>query len=161
MTERPGLILGFDPGGKDNFGWCVCQADNNQLRVKRIGVVDNAEAVIDQVKMAVRSLDCSGDPKVLAAGIDAPMRWSPKGNRNIDNTIRDALKSNGFPPKKVAGTVQHVNSLRGGCSVQGLLLGKYLLEAYPGLEITETHPKALFHLISGEFKVANARACSH
>ena len=59
MTEQSGLILGFDTGGKENFGWCVCQADDNRLRVKRIGVADDAEEAIRQVKTAVHSLDCS------------------------------------------------------------------------------------------------------
>ena len=86
-----------------------------------------------------------GNRAVLAAGIDAPMFWGTRGNREIDATIRNALKDTQFPTP--GGTVQQVNSLRGACLAQGVLLGKYLHERW-GLPITETHPKVLSHLLS-------------
>lgn len=63
----------------------------------------------------------------------------------IDDLVRQALSDSGFSTS--SGTVQHVNSLRGACLVQGVLLAKYLDETW-NLEITETHPKALYHLLA-------------
>ena len=74
------------------------------------------------------------------------MFWSiTGGNRRVDEIVRKALKDKGFPGS-IGGTVQDVNSLRGACLVQGILLGKYLHETYT-LKITEAHPKALRHLL--------------
>ena len=135
--------MGFDPGGKGNFGWCVCQADGDELQVRQTCVANDAQDAIRQVKSAIKSLVSPGNPKVLAAGIDAPMFWSAAGNREIDREIKQALKDNCKPSE----TVIHINSLRGACSVQGVLLGKYLHETYPDLQITETHPTALRYLL--------------
>ena len=47
----------------------------------------------------------------------------------------------------MGGTVQSVNSLQGACVVQGLLLTRYLSETCWDLRITESHPRALCHLL--------------
>ena len=46
----------------------------------------------------------------------------------------------------VGGTVQAVNSLLGACTVQGILLTRYLSETWR-LMITESHPTALRYLL--------------
>lgn len=143
------FILGFDPGGKDNFGWSVCGIDGDKLRrPAKTGLANDAQDAIDQVERSIKepSDGLPEEPKVLAAGIDAPMFWSiTGGNRRVDEIVRKALKDKGFPGS-IGGTVQDVNSLRGACLVQGVLLGKYLHETYT-LKITEAHPKALRHLL--------------
>lgn len=78
----------------------------------------------------------------MAAGIDAPLMWSKRGNRQIDEKIRKALPDTLNAPRVLA-----VNSLWGSVTVQGVLLGKHLREAWNCLEITETHPNALLHLL--------------
>ena len=143
------MILGFDPGGKGNFGWCVCQADGDELQVRQTCVANDAQDAIRQVKSAIKSLVSPGNPKVLAAGIDAPMFWSATGNREIDGTIREELKKRNSSKEKGA-KVLAVNSLWGSVLAQGVLLGKYLHKTYPDLQITETHPKALLQLLTGE-----------
>lgn len=149
MPERMDFILGFDPGGKDNFGWSVCGIDGDKLRrPAKTGLANDAQDAIDQVERSIKepSDGLPEEPKVLAAGIDAPMFWSiTGGNRRVDEIVRKALKDKGFPGS-IGGTVQDVNSLRGACLVQGVLLGKYLHETYT-LKITEAHPKALRHLL--------------
>ena len=160
MPERMDFILGFDPGGKGNsgkgnsgkgkFGWSVCRIDGDKLRrPAKTGLATNARNAIDQVERSIKELSdgLQEEPRVLAAGIDAPMFWSiTGGNRRVDEIVKKALKDKGCPGKKIGGTVQNVNSLRGACLVQGILLGKYLHETYT-LKITETHPKALEHLL--------------
>ena len=146
MSESSGLILGFDPGGVGNFGWSVCRVDGNDLqRPLETGLANDAEDALQQVKKVVGFSDPPGRPQVLAAGIDAPLFWGKKGNRTIDGIVRCALKRTEFPTP--SGTVQQVNSLRGACLVQGVLLVEYLRDWQRGLPITETHPKALLHLL--------------
>jgi hypothetical protein len=45
-----------------------------------------------------------------------------------------------------SGTVSHVNSLRGACLVQGVLIARLSRERWPEVPITESHPKALLRL---------------
>ena len=146
MPEAIGLILGFDPGGANRFGWSVCSAGADHLQQPlKTGLADDAWDALIRVKKAFRDFDLPENPQVLAAGIDAPLFWGRRRNRRVDDVLRQALKKNKFPTP--GGTVQQVNSLRGACLVQGVLLAKYLREWDPQLPITEAHPKALQHLL--------------
>ena len=72
------------------------------------------------------------------------MFWSDNGSRTVDDVLRKALRDKQFPTP--GGTVQQVNSLRGACLVQGMLVGKYLHKTWD-LKITEAHPGALEYLL--------------
>ncbi len=139
MANSTGIFLGFDPGGAGNFGWSICWNDPDNLVVVKTGLVDNALEALEAVK---RTLPEEKLPEelVFAAGIDAPMFWTDTGFREIDVTIRDAVKRAGCPEPE--GTVQAINSLKSACSVQGVLLGHHLYREFK-LLITEAHPKAL------------------
>ena len=142
MSELEGIVLGFDPGGKTKraFGWSVCQTDGNALLPRpKTGSTIHAEEAIRQVQSAMKS---HSNLKVLAAGIDAPLLWSREGDRKIDGIIRKELEKNGYS----TGTVISVNSLRGACLAQGLLLAIRLNEIYKP-QITEAHPTALLRLL--------------
>ena len=148
MAGLNGIILGFDPGGKGNFGWSVCSyISGNPGSLERIktGLADDAWDALSRVKDAMK---CSDFPKgypVLAAGIDAPLFWSKEGNRKkVEQILREALRCAWF--EKPESTVQAVNSLRGACSVQGVLLAKYLHCTWKPI-VTESHPKALQHMV--------------
>jgi len=82
---------------------------------------------------------------LVCAGIDAPLFWSRTGARNADIVVRRAIREAGAP--NAGGTVQDVNSLRGACLAQGMLAAIELRERFPGLPITEAHPKALRWLL--------------
>ena len=56
-----------------------------------------------------------------------------------DQKIRKAVSKAGGS----SSTVGHVNSLRGACLVQGVLSVVALVEKWPNIVITESHPKAL------------------
>ena len=149
MSAEAGIVLGFDPGGQGNFGWSVCLTDgSNLLTVSKTGLGGDAEDVIGKVRMEMESLGLSG-VKVLAAGIDAPMFWGGKGNREIDDIISKEIKKGGSAGKGKP-RVLAVNSLWGSVVVQGLLLANRLYQMYEP-KITETHPKALLYLL-GELK---------
>ncbi len=135
------LLIGLDPGGKRNFGWCiVAHRVHMPSRPIASGLADNASEAI------VAALCCvPHDGRLVAAGIDAPLFWSRKGPRIADKRVRDAIHRAGAP--HASGTVQDVNSLRGACLVQGMLAGLELRERFPSLPITEAHPKALRWLL--------------
>ncbi len=44
-------------------------------------------------------------------------------------------------------TVNHINSLRGACLIQGILVGTLLRERFPRIPLTEAHPKAVLRLM--------------
>ena len=148
MREREGIILGFDPGGKENFAWAICYGGQDDLTLLKAGLSSDAQGAFDGVIKGIRSLDIPGTPSVLAAGVDAPMLWSTAGDREVDRVLRKALP---FGQKNL---VLHINSIPGSCLVQGTLLGKFLHERYggDGLGITESHPSALFHLLEAQGK---------
>ena len=145
MAYPEGFVLGFDPGGEDHFGWSICEVVGSKLNPPtkpRIGLADDAWHAICEVKKALPN-----NPTVLAAGIDAPLFWSKKLDRKVDGVLRQALRGTKFPKLKLGGTVQTVNSLRGSCVVQGPLLAWHLRDAWDHLQITESHPRALCHLL--------------
>ncbi len=147
MPGPDGIILGFDPGGKGNFGWSVCVTRDGQLQKPvQTCVANDALSALRAVEKFLRTDDTAKHLRVLAAGIDAPMFWSEKGDRKVDGCLRDALGCTNFKASR-GGTVQAVNSLRGAAVVQGVLLGKHLMECWGTILITESHPRVLRHLL--------------
>jgi hypothetical protein len=134
------VFLGFDPGGEGNFGWAVCIGHDNGLKVVDAGAADHAKGALEK---SLKALPKEGT--IVAAGIDAPMFWVFDGSREADRRIRAVIGRLGAPAP--GGTVQHFNSLRGACVIQGLLVLKLLRQSYPNLPVTEAHPKALLWLM--------------
>lgn len=135
------ILLGLDPGGAGNFGWCIAQyTDDIPMIPLASGLSNNAHQAI---LFALASIPEGAT--LVSAGIDAPLFWSKTGTRNADHTVRHAIKQAGAP--HVSGTVQDINSLRGACLVQGMLAALELRDRYPELPITEAHPKALRWLL--------------
>jgi len=66
-------------------------------------------------------------------------RLDKAGGRKADQWIRD----HGIPP----GTVQSANSLQEAVLVQVIMLAMLMRERYPGIPITEAHPKALLQFL--------------
>lgn len=134
-------LAGFDPGGAEQFGWCVAEATPVlPLTLRMTGIASNAAEAVDGVLRVVPS-----QSTLTAAGIDSPLFWSIDGDRNADRVVRDKIKRLGASAP--SGTVQHVNSLRGACLAQGLIAAKLLQAAVPSICVTEAHPKALLWLL--------------
>lgn len=159
------VVLGFDPGGEEGFGWCVLEdAELLPLRVLKHGVTDRAELAVEAARAALPEKSV-----VRAAGIDAPLFWTPSGDRRVDQTLRNELRTLGAV--HAWGTVQAVNSLRGACLVQGMMLGVLIRRWKPGLVLTESHPKAYLwitgaatpqvHCNSIHLRSMNQFACLH
>jgi len=134
------IYLGFDPGGDKQFGWTVCSATRRTLYV--LAAADAGDAK-EAVEAAIAKIPPTG--KVVGAGIDAPLFWTETGGRNVDKLVRRAIRELGAPYPE--GTVQHLNSLRGACLVQGVLAANLLHEKLSEITITESHPKALLYLL--------------
>jgi hypothetical protein len=135
--------IGYDPGGAGAFGWCVVHGASLPLQVLARGLADNAQEAVTQSLAAIKG------GEVLAAGIDAPLFWRPDGDRVVDRVVRENLKGLGGQ----VGTVNHVNSLRGACLVQGMVAAILLRGHRPNLPVSESHPKAMLWLL----KIAQAR----
>ena len=140
------IYIGFDPGGDGKFGWAVCSAEGNVLNLLTVGQAGNAKKAVNEALSA-----SSARGIVTGAGIDAPLFWTEDGGRHVDELVRRAIQRLGAP--NPGGTVQHFNSLRGACLVQGVLTAKLLHEQLPYIAITESHPKAMLFLMG----VAGAR----
>lgn len=134
-------FVGFDPGGDEQFGWCVLEGTTRPLSLVQSGCVSDAAAAVDAVLRLV-----GVPPRIDGVGIDSPLFWAPAGRRRVDWIVRAAIKSAGAP--NAGGTVQQVNSLRGACITQGVVAAHLLRRAVPGVRITEAHPKALLWLIN-------------
>jgi len=131
-----GTYLGFDPGGLGAFGWAVLSGETFPLRLCGCGTVDHAQAAFEA------ATDCAGTT-INAVGVDAPLFWNPAGDRRADHLLRKAITRLGSP----GGTVNSVNSLRGACLIQGILVAMICRNSGNGIPITEAHPKALLWLI--------------
>ena len=161
------LFLGFDPGGRNAFGWSICREVGGRLQPDNrpiTGLADHAGDAANQVQRRIENDDSLCDLPIRAAGIDAPLLvHRRKGNRNIDQNLRDKLVSNKFPASKVGGTVQEVNSLRGGATVQAGLLLAQLIEMpwAQDMKITESHPTAFRYLLSHVKKPEMVKTAVH
>ena len=126
------LVVGFDPGGAAAFGWAVISGSFDEPQLVAGGVCSGARTAVES---AAKHL-CA-DP--LAVGIDAPLFWSPSGDRQADSMVRKLVCKSGGR----GGAVSHVNSLQGACLVEGAIAAHLVRSRWPVAQITEAHPKAL------------------
>jgi hypothetical protein len=132
-----GLFLGFDPGGAGAFGWCVAAGTNLPLEVVARGVGRHAEHAYESARAAAGK-------KVDGVGIDAPLFWRSNGDRHVDQLVRTEIIALGAK----GGTVNSVNSMRGACLIQGMLIGMLVRQTLPPTtNLTESHPKAALWLL--------------
>lgn len=77
--------LGFDPGGKGNFGWCVLGFKGEELTDIKSGTCSSA---VEAFAHTSEALD-GREPQ--AVGIDAPLHWVKQGDRPVDVKVRNAV----------------------------------------------------------------------
>jgi hypothetical protein len=136
-----GTYVGFDPGGFGSFGWAVVSGETFPLDVVDCGISDHAQGAFNAAMTCVDSSKLD----INAIGIDAPLFWVRDGDRRADQVVREAIGLQGCPT--AGGTVQHVNSLRGACLIQGILVAMICQQRAKEISITESHPKALLWLL--------------
>lgn len=133
MKSKSEYLLSFDPGGKGKFAWAII---NSSLDPSSLitGTADNCEQAFTH---SLKSF--SGN--LICIAIDSPMAWSYSGVREVDNRIN----------KIYANSAQHINSLRGACLAQGIMLLSLIDRKFNSRKnkvfVTETHPKFLKKLL--------------
>lgn len=82
------LLIGFDPGGANAFGWAVVDGEALPLNVEAAGVVRGAAEAVAVTSVIV-------GPRVLsAAAIDAPL-YLESNDRRSDVTVRAWIRRRG------------------------------------------------------------------
>ncbi|WP_102945974.1 DUF429 domain-containing protein [Stenotrophomonas sp. VV52] len=127
-------FVGIDPGGELAMGWCVMTVHDAGVRLDS-GICTGADTCLGSIASHVE-----GPP--AAVGIDAPLYSTYDGDRVSDRRIRAAVAFAGGS----GGTVNHVNSLRGACLVQGILAAVAIAQRWPSTRVTDSHPKALLRV---------------
>jgi hypothetical protein len=141
------IVVGFDPGGKNAFGWAIVSGTLDAPNFESGGVATGAQQALECSSTALKFMTDAPD----AIAIDAPLHWSGGVDRAVDCTVRrQVCDAHGR-----SGTVSHVNSLRGACLVEGVVIAKLSHEAWPSARLTEAHPKALM-LLCSEAKLFSA-----
>lgn len=145
--NMPMIFAGFDPGGENAFGWAVLTLNNCQLKLDSSGTCSYALSALEALSNALRGR------KPKAIGIDAPLHWVASGDREADKIVRGLVRE----AKGMPSTVNHVNSLRGACIVQGVLIAHLTQLRWEKEKtlVTEAHPKALLQVSSSARKWAN------
>ena len=131
------FVLGFDPGGSAAFGWSALASTDGQISVVGSGTCSSASDALSAARAAIPS-------QPAAFAVDAPLFWLPAGDRNADKIVRKMVCAAGGS----SGTVSHINSLRGACLVQGVLVTQMAATLWPDAMVSEAHPKALLRICS-------------
>lgn len=145
------VYLGFDPGGFLAFGWCILEIEGDDTCVNILS------GTCSTASEALAAVDTSIKANPTAMGINAPMYWSPDGDRKADQIVRGMVLSKGG----LSSTVAAVNSLSGACLAQGIMLAALGREHWPELSITEAHPKALLRLYPEAENFLTGHACQN
>ena len=141
MSSTDKIWIGADPGGKGKFGLAILNQDGSAQTF----CVDYADEAVDRVCKNVTSTPAG-------VGIDAPLWWSSgrSSDRAADQWLREKYHLSG-------GKVQTANSLRGAALVQGAMFVHRIRQRFPGVGVTETHPKAVWVALKTESWAAFSR----
>lgn len=74
-------LVGFDPGGKNAFGWAVVAAADNRLKIVAADTCTGAHCALEAAASALPSTP-------TAVGVDAPLFWVTNGDRYADSFVR-------------------------------------------------------------------------
>jgi hypothetical protein len=131
------IILGFDPGGE--IGLAVTRHSSTG---SVSASVDSADSVDSAINWAMQQ--CDGQAPT-AAGIDTLLCWGTgkSGWRPMDTYLRQS-----FP--EVMVSVFASNSAYGAMAVQGMAIAMRLRQLWPAIHLNETHPKVLYHALTGK-----------
>jgi predicted nuclease with RNAse H fold len=127
MSAVEKIWIGADPGGLRNFGVAILRGDGS-VHTFCVDCADHAIAgICERVETAPAGV-----------GVDAPLWWSSgnSGGRIADEWLRKKYCLKG-------GNVQAANSLRGAALIQGAMFVHRIRAKFPGVPVTETHPKAV------------------
>ena len=126
-----GTVIGYDPGGDCKHGLARATVRDGDIVSVTTKTLRNVEDVVASI------LDIETP---LGVGIDTLTCWGTgrSGWRPADRWLRQR-----YPD--VQNSIQAPNSLYGAMSVSGMALLVAVRQAFPGIFVTETHPKVLYH----------------
>ncbi len=130
-----GEVVGYDPGGDGTHGIAILRVENGAAISLSCITASTVEDVISRI---------ASNANVLAFGIDTLTCWSTGrcGWRPADRWLRDQ-----YPI--VRNSIVSPNGLYGSMGLNGMAILLTMRAKYPGALITETHPKVLYHQLSG------------
>ncbi len=130
-----GTVVGYDPGGNHRHGFARATIRDGRIDSVKTETLANVEEVLESI------------PKIqpLGLGIDTLTCWStgPSGWRPADHWLRRRYR-------KVLPAIVASNALYGAMSVNGMAVLVAARQAFPGIFVTETHPKVLYHELFGK-----------
>jgi len=158
MTQ---YIVGFDPGGKGKFGWCIIpvnafvgQGTPTDLDPKNVignesqngsqsgtnlvkgGTVANATSAFTAIQNHLSASD-----SIVAVGIDAPLSYDGRNDRQIDIKLRNTWQT-------IQKSIMRVNSLRGACLAQGAVIAQLMTNHFKSTVISESHPRIIMEWLA-------------
>ena len=134
MSSDGKIWIGADPGGKGNFGLAILRSNGSSRHIAWIAPTKHSD------RRPASELRIP-----LGLVWMRPLWWSSgrSGDRQADQWLRTRY---GLP----GGQVQAANSLRGAALVQGAMFVQRMREHFPGIGVTETHPKAVWKALKME-----------
>ncbi|MBB3059496.1 DUF429 domain-containing protein [Microbulbifer rhizosphaerae] len=131
-----GTIIGYDPGGRNAHGVAALCFTSGELADIQIKTLNTAEQILDFSEKY---------PDLKAVGIDTLTCWSTgeSGWRPADRWLRVKYR-------EVMNSVASPNSLYGSMGINGMSILVALRSQNASLAVTETHPKVLFHALTGK-----------
>ncbi|WP_193161212.1 DUF429 domain-containing protein [Microbulbifer hainanensis] len=134
-AQFSGTILGYDPGGNRAHGVAAATYVKGELVDIQIKTLKTAEEVLGFAEN-IRDLK--------AVGIDTFTCWSTgeSGWRPADRWLRQSYPT-------VTHSIASPNSLYGSMGINGMAVLVALRTRNKELAVTETHPKVLFHALTG------------
>lgn len=128
-----GTVIGYDPGGNGKHGFATAT-------VREGALVSVSTKTLRHVEDVVASILDIETP--LGLGIDTLTCWGTghSGWRPADRWLREQ-----YP--EVQNSVQAPNALYGAMSVNGMAVLVAVRQTCPGIFVTETHPKVLYHAL--------------
>jgi len=124
------IFLGYDPGGNNCHGLAELHVENGKATRLVTTTLDTVEKVVSHLENL---------PSLTALGVDTLTCWStgPSGWRPADRWLRQR-----YP--QVRNSVVSPNGLYGSMGLNGMAVLVVARRRFPGLLITETHPKVLY-----------------
>ena len=134
MATESDIFLGFDPGGAGKFGVALLQGGTASVSTC-CGIGEALSWALNECR----------NKKPVAAGIDTLLHWSTDkgGLRNADRWLRNTYL-------EARSSVMYPNSLYGAMAIGGMGLALELRRHWPTIRLNETHPKVLFHALTGK-----------